>query len=746
MTAPQTIESKQAEMVCRQFNQAFTNTTGYGTGHPISVRSFETLVDSIRDAQKVVQSLTLMLDRDALFVEQHVADRKFNAKRLITVMKKIGLQSASFDPGLTVQDVTRLMVVLGDNNAFPDVASAKAHLDQHRVSAIKLNYVVFKKVTADDVVVGRDGLEDLTAQAARAADLPVGGMPAATPQQADSQSVDDGMVRAQSFVAIEGDVLSKISAVFSMKELFENPQGMAGNLVSASEKLDNEERAKVVGQLRQLTRQVEQGENSAVSLGDIMEAVATLRHDLRDGIAVQKQLGKMLNEEGTVVSEVDLLTYRTVVRIVREEYRTGQLSVKRLSQIIRRIIPDSRDIKRLLPQLKDALLAEGMPMVEYVKLVGELNTELQNDGLVEALVEGAEDVGLTVDDIVREIKANPREAARLVLLASEMKRSAAGDETVLSQVLTDYVERISGKMALDSPEAAGRDGGRALRTAVSRIEKELVERLRSQGVANDVLATVEERLAGRFQELLSNVKSDWLVNVLSHAGDLGSSMLMDSLESALDRQTEVQQLQDPLRQALVDQGYTSDQTQEFISQLSDRIKGRSSMFLLPRSVLSPNNTSFFLQREIKSYLRYKTPFSTLMVTFVGACCGTDTAWRTLTPAEASTVMPEIFKAVTSKLRDLDFVGSFGNLEKTVPFVILPMTEEPGAEVVRKRMEAMLREVQFAVGVQTCRLLAVVSATGFERKRTPDLKSFLQLIRERHADAERAAQQGSHPQA
>lgn len=733
------LDQRQAELMGRQFNMAFTSTTGYGPGHPIAQRSYDTIVENLREGLTSVPSLTLMLDRDSLFIEQHMVDRKFNAKRLIQVFKKIGLQSVSFEQGVTKPDLERLMIVLGDPNAFPTVDDAKQELSRHKVTTIRLNYVVFRKVTTDDEVVSRSGLEDLTEQAAQAAVQ--GGTPAPgpadnSPSSGPAQQQDDA---ARHFLALEDDVLGKMSAVFTLKELFEQPNKMAGKLLKASSGMDDTSKAGVVKELRRLGDQVSRGcsaDGSPISLDEMMEAVYQLRHDLKDGIAAQKEMGRFFSEQGVVVDEVDQLTYCTIVSMVREEYRNGNFTTRRLAQIIRRMLPDSRDLKRLLPQLKEGLLAEGMTLAEYAKLVNELTTELQSEELVEALKGGAESIGLSVEDIVSGIQQNPGEAARLVVLAAELRQGGVTDDAQLSSVLTEYIERVSGKMALAAPEVGSREGGKALRTVVYRLQKDLVERVKAEGVSPSLAGRIEEQLANRFQHLLDNVKSEWLLNLLSKAGDHSGTYLLESLENVMERQTDLRTLGDPVRRVLAAQGYSGEQIQEFFAAMAERIKQRSQMFLLPKSVLSSNNTTYFLQREIKSAGRYRTPFSCVMMT-ITAVRGDGEPWRRVEAKEIAEVLPEVFKVLTSHLRDLDFVGSFGSIDNTIPFIILPMTQGSGANAVKRRLADLLDGYRFTLGDRSVELHVVVSACGFDRNRTPDAKSYLQELRTRHSQEEAA---------
>jgi len=101
------------------------------------------------------------------------------------------------------------------------------------------------------------------------------------------------------------------------------------------------------------------------------------------------------------------------VRLIKDEYRNDHtISIKRLAQIIRRMLPDIKELKFLLPQLKDGLFAEGMSPSDYLSLVKELNKELDSDGLIQVLIEASEQIGLTFNELLEGIKESPEESCQ----------------------------------------------------------------------------------------------------------------------------------------------------------------------------------------------------------------------------------------------------------------------------------------------------------------------------------------------
>ena len=82
---------------------------------------------------------------------------------------------------------------------------------------------------------------------------------------------------------------------------------------------------------------------------------------------------------------------------------------------------------------------------------------------------------------------------------------------------------------------------------------------------------------------------------------------------------------------------------------------------------------FFLEHEIKLYLRYNAPFSTLMISCVSVKKN-DGQMRPATPAEAAQISPAILTTAKKMLRDLDLIGVMGKISNDIPFIILPMTD------------------------------------------------------------------------
>ncbi len=598
-------------------------------------------------------------------------------------------------------------------------------LERLGVLKIRFNYVFFQKVTKDDAVVSKELLDSEVI------------IPSSLEIQKDiSQEIVTGSAQGS---AGPGDtvevnekekVLGEIGKLISLRELIDRPDSMASSILSQAGKGEGGTR-NIISQLRSINEQIssEVGDESNLSLDELMESVFKLTSELKQGLSIQKEMGNILKEEEQVINEVDQLTYQTIIKIIREEYKQGSVSVKRLSQIIRRILPEVKDLKKLLPQLKNGLLAAGMSLSDFLQLTKELHKELEGDGLLQALEMGAEKLGLTVEDIVQAINTNPQEAAKIIVLASEIKQGTGTDQAKLSTLLTEYIESVSSQIALESNETAGQEGGKILENVIHQIETELIGKLKTQGVADSVLSDVEKQLTEKFPKTLQKLKTDWIVNAITDGQDLSSDNLLQMMGNIVNKKADFETVKTPIEEALRERGIEADQVEDIFNEIVSRFEKNKNKVPLPKNVLSSNNTKFFLQREIKENMRYHNPFSCIAVSVNAKFV--DGIWQKVSKDDSKQVIPEICKILKGFLRDLDLVGSLGKLEEQNIVIILPMTDEKGAYAVKGRLDKKFLQTDFVINEEKVELNIIVSVTPFDTRKTSDYKSFKELISTRH---------------
>lgn len=705
------VTQREADILGRQFNSALTNTTAYGAEHPVTGRTYATFLDSLTPALEQSESVTLMFDRGSLFIEDMPLDGKFNSRRLSTIFRALGLQSIRFGKGIDAGALERFMRILSDHDQYDDIGAVRETLQADGITSIRVNHVVMRKFSEDEAVISREGLSDLTDLAEKAVSPGAGG-----------GSGGSG--------SIAGDLMERVQQVFTMRDLVDQPENLTGQVLATSRTGSGQ--ADVVEQIRSLRREVTTSGARDVSISEVMDALAQVRGDLSSALASQDEIARFLAENGgDVLDEVDRLTYETVLSIMVDEYRSGTTSVKRLAQIMRRIMPDSRDIKRFVPMLKQGLLAEGMPLDDYVRFVNELGEELKSDALISALERGSESVGLSVDEIVGEIRRNPDEAARLLVLAAEM-RHAGGDEARLSSVLADYIERASGELVSEDEQAHA--GHVAVREALRKTQKELVENLCSQGVSDSIGVRIRDDLAERVDESVEQVRARRLSKLVRTSADIDETEVVSALEHFVSRSSELETLSETIRVELESIGYSEEVINRIYAQTERRLRGRSRLELLPNGMLEPNVLAYLLEREIAGSRRHGTYFSCVLLMVSRIREDEEGApWRAVQPTEVEQIIPQVFASLPPHVRDVDLLGSLGSKSRNIPLVLLTMTRDEGATIVRERMIEALNAERYKVDERNVRIRIIGVSGSFSANETPDRKSYLKGLQARLAN-------------
>jgi hypothetical protein len=460
----------------------------------------------------------------------------------------------------------------------------------------------------------------------------------------------------------------------------------------------------------------------AMSAQQMVEAVITLKKQVTDNLDLIRKTHDLNESENLVVSEMDAMSHEVMLRLIREEYKSGGVSLRRLAQIIRRMMPDLKELKRMLPELKEVLLKEGMPPAEYLQLVTDILKDIDSDGLSGVFEGAVQDIGISMDELVESIREDPADAARLIVLASEIRKTAHHDTAQLSSLLTDYVEKVSRSLALESKDMTTREGIHLVKATIGRIETDLVEKLKGQGIPQPVLDQASQQLSSRLDKTVADVKKEWVARFVGSLRDSGETQIIMTLKDMVRNENDAQLLQEPFTAMLKTKGYSDTRISEFF----EKAKSQSAKMQteLPKGILNVNATMYFLEREIKRHQRYNSPFSSLIVTAeaVGTPAG---PLRSAGESESQTIMSQVLLHLRRVLRDLDIVGSLGLVSRDVPFVVLPMTESPGAACVAARLEKEISAMAFECGGERLRAVFAISFASFDKKVMTGYRSFLE---------------------
>ena len=653
------LDQKQSDLVARFFNLAFNSALLYGGSHHTTIENATPFYGNLAKALEGKKGLTLSIERESVFIESFCVDKMVNSRRMVAYFKKAGLHSISFEEGVSPEEIRSFIRILGDVRESPSIKAIEDLFRADGVKKIRINYVVYRKVTVDEEVIDKRALGASPQRRERRGQgaQPEGASAANVGVGADDADIFSNSGAAGAAGAPDtGELPQALTTALTFKQMLDNPKLVARELADAHGRGAGGNMEAIAGQLRQFAGAVAGGDasKSFLSPQEMMEAVVGLRREIAQGIDLLKATGKIPDSSDALTEAMSDLSGETVIRLIRDEYRHGAASIKRLAQIVRRILPDVKELKRLLPRLKQCLVEDGMALTEYLQLVNSLVRELNDEGLSNSFEKAAEEMGLEVDEIIANIKSDPNEAARLIVLASELRKGSSGAGGNLSSVLMDYVEKSSQKLAAESGNRESEPGASDAKKALVNFEGLLLEKLRTQGVPEPVLKQVKQGL-------------------------------------------------------------------------SNKNRG----FELPKGIFDIKVTTFFLDHEIKRYIRYNTPFSTILIS-IASVKKEDGTTAPPSSDETGVIVPHTLTAVKKMLRDLDLVGVMVWISDNVPFVILPMTDEAGAHAVIARLNRELNKTEIMVNGRPVLPYFVATSHTFDRTKTPDCRSYLKSVTDLHA--------------
>jgi hypothetical protein len=697
----------------RAFNLLFNRIAMYHLDHPANAQAIENFLKALREGFSFISSLSFIVLQDKFFLEEEPLDPRIITSKMLPYFKKAQIQSVSFEKGLSENEMRGFLKVFSDLKTHSTAESVKTALSTLEIVHLKVNYTFLQKMTEDDAVIYRENMpEDLLTLSKTAHGI-------------DTETLKE--------MLSEQIILEGLGESFSLQKLIEDPatfsQTMLDSDISSSQDLNSGKSgtdSPITQQLQRLTEEIKKvkPEVEAIDPQKLADAVFAMRKDLLKGLEAQKALGVIFANEEAIHKEINALTDQVIIRIVKEEYNQGEIAIPRLAQIIRRLLPEPGEIKRLLPLLKKALLAEGMSLVEFLRLVQELGKELENEGLVQVIQESAEQIGLSGEDMIKELKRDPTGAAELIFLAAEIRRGS-GDEKIFSELLATYVERIGSEFALDAAEQKGEGGGKHLKEIISQVESELLSRLRGK-VDSQLFSVLEKKIDDRLEEVVKQLKSTWVMRKISSSADVSMDIpvLLKLIEESIDDEKEVQMILEKIISSLRAQGVEEDKLKiiaDAIAKRAQKQEKEPAKKAYPKGTFNRGNLLFFLKKEISRAWRYKVPFSTITLSLVNII--------PKQPVFSEKIkLHEIWFSVVEHLikimRDADLLGF---LEENKILLLLPMTDEKGSNLALQRLLKILHSEFFIVKNIPLELKFVALTTSFQQDNMPTIQIFLKEI-------------------
>lgn len=468
-----------------------------------------------------------------------------------------------------------------------------------------------------------------------------------------------------------------------------------------------------------------------VSIADLAQAIFDMKKQLLEGIHAQKALGIAYANEAAIVQSANQLADQVLMELIKEEYQAGKVTTQRLAQLIRRMIPEAAELRRLLPQIKRTLLAEGMPMTEYLSLINELRNELQSEELARILEESSATIGLDGESLIEEVKRNPGQAAELIYLASEI-RKGGGDDSVLSDILVEYVEHLGTQMAKDASAAESGDGSDHLKKVMTDIESTILKKLGQMNVNTDVLTRMEARLNERMESIMDKMRVQWLQTQPGQKPSEKTRILtvLQTLEHNMGDDEELAVVLKTVRTKVeageIEENNYSQIHEEINRQkkmLREQIGGRT----MAEGILSADDVMFVMEKEIARAKRYGTFFSAISLAFVSAKPTMKALDSVLTQ---EMILDTALEKLSASFREVDYIGRIG---KNKIMALLPVVDQPGAKKALERILRMLHAAPLDIGGVPVQLRVAGVAAGYDDQQAPTAQQFAKQIARQLSD-------------
>ena len=536
-------------------------------------------------------------------------------------------------------------------------------------------------------------------------------------------------------MVLESIIAEEFGKSLTIKNLIDHPVEISNQMIDAdlrsfqqSDAVDRSHGPVLAHQLNIIEAEVD---NNLSGLGDaelssLAEAVFDMKRQLIKGIELQKSTGAAYSNEGALLDKANEIADRVVLKLIKDEYKSGKISPSRLAQILKRLVPEPGELKRLLPKIKNSLLEEGMQLADYLKMVDELSNELQDEELSRIFQQSAETVGLYGQDLIMEVKNNPVQAAELIFLAAEI-RKAGGDENVLTDLLVDYVEKIGSKLTLDMARENKVEGEQHLRQVMDGVESEILGRLRKMDVREEILKRIEDRLNSRYEEVFGKIKGKWNRSLTPQADGKEAApetSVLQILEQSVGENDEFANILRMVRDEVHAKGIGENDVKAILQEITkeyERWEESKDKTLTFRESLDSKGLAFFLDKEISRASRYDLPFAAVSFAVVSA-----KAMRKLPKGSIplAAIVEAVMKRFASNVRGSDIAAMAG---KNRIVGIFPMTTPDEARLTLKRHLRAINTRPFDINGVPVAVQVAGAVTNFDAKQTPNTSVFLQVL-------------------
>jgi hypothetical protein len=703
-----------AENLVRMWNLFYQRTVAYAFDHPAAQEMIPRVYEALRKCLGQEASLSLLFQEFGYYIGHVDLVYQPNNRKFADHLRRFGIESVSVSNPFSMGDFSRFLDACTLTHA--DAARFLAYLTNQGITSFTVNNVSLQTVKEGESVTANGSGR----QGSMLADSGPGGVQPGEARK-ERSAFDDAAMR----VVLGHLTAQEMNANLSLLKVLESPSALPDAILkSSAASPGNEAHAlkqslmNVVGAFRS-----EAGQGN-VPIEDLLAGMYNMRSELLKAVKAQQgmtqhlfgpggptlaakgdlpmpgsakamELGKFA-EANRLTEAADEIFVQTAAQLVMAEYQKCKGNPKRMAQVVQRIVPDRHHLQKVLNLFRVDLVKQGVPLIEFFNLLSELNTILGADQSYQEFLKAGSSLGISHEELLRELQENPQQAAQLIVLASEArkvnKENSAED---MIQSLADFVEKageaVGGRMETNPREAT------KLSSMLHQMEAEVNKELIQKGLPEELRAMGQQKLRLRMQRSIVDLKGKAALAQLRDSKSSEAEKVHFLLEMFADEK-ELEEVMGQVKESLDPETVARDVGNQVMQKARAEMAARREKHMskeLPAGVYVKAVLDFFFKSEISRAVRYNLPFSALLISFQGL--PEDKPAQELHGDALRGLQNVLIGDLRKFLRESDFVGylTFNRF-----LVVLPMTKlDMAPTIVRKFQDNLNRQVALPNGTR-----------------------------------------------
>lgn len=727
---PKGFSRTDAEYLVRLWNLFYQRTVAYAFDHPAAQETIPRVYEAVMKCFGQESTMSVLFQEFGYYIGHVDLVYQPNNRKIADHLRRFGIESITFTQPLNLPDFARFLDACSLTHADP--TRFLAYLTNQGVRCISVNNVSLQTVKEGDSVIasGSPRLQDRSSEGT--------GVHQGEARK-ERSSFDDAAMR----VVLGHLTAQEMNANLNLLRVLESPSALPDAIMKSTVgSQGNEANAMKQSLLNVVGAFKTEAGNGNVPIEDLLAGMYNMRTELLKAVKAQQGIAQHLSGTGAgsggvssngqqalgkpgeaaqnpgshyvtrMTDAADEIFVQTAAQLVMSEYQKCKGNPKRMAQVIQRIVPDRNHLQQVLNLFRMDLIKQGIPLIEFFNLLSELNSILGADQSYQEFLKAGQSLGISHDELLRELQENPQQAAQLIVLASEARKlNREGSAEDMIRNLADFVEK-TGEAAGARMESNPKDAVK-LTSMLHQMEAEVNKELQQKGLSDELRTMGQQKLRMRMQRSITDLKGKAALAQLKDGRVSETEKVHFLLEMFADEK-ELDEVMGQAKESMDAEAVARDVGAQVMQKARQEMAARREKHMskeLPPGVYVKAVLDFFIKSEVSRATRYNVPFSALLVSFQGL--PEDKAAIEIQGDALRGLQNVLIGDLRKFLRESDFVGylTFNRF-----LVVLPMTTiESVPRIIRKFQDNLNRQVALPDGARLairprCGIAAFVKET------------------------------------